>query len=73
MAIRHVNPDWMDQRVQGNPVTKVDWIRRKYLDIPYDRLSGKQHNAGHAGTGPEYFQAENVAPILNFFDRYRAG
>lgn len=35
MAIPGLNPDWMDQNTGGNPVTKVDWILRKELDIAY--------------------------------------
>lgn len=42
MAIKHVNPDWLDQSVKGNPITKIDWIRRKHLDLPYGDDSEQQ-------------------------------
>ncbi len=35
MAIKNVNPEWLDQKTGGNPVTRIDWIEHKTLDIPY--------------------------------------
>lgn len=35
MAIENVNPDWLEQKKGQTPVTKVDWLPRKTLDIPY--------------------------------------
>ncbi len=42
MAIPGLNPEWMDQNSGGNPVTKVDWIEKKALDIAYGSESEKQ-------------------------------
>lgn len=36
MAIKGLNPDWIDQSKLGNPITKIDFIKNKFLDIPYD-------------------------------------
>lgn len=35
MAIKGLNPEWMEQQKGKNPVAKIGWIRRKTLDIPY--------------------------------------
>lgn len=35
MAIKNLNPKWMEQKKGQHPVTKIDWIARKTLDIPY--------------------------------------
>lgn len=42
MAIKGLNPAWMDQSKLGNPITKIDFIKNKFLDIPYDTESDLQ-------------------------------
>jgi acetyl esterase/lipase len=42
MAIKGLNPDWIEQPKFKNPTTKIDFIKHKYLDIPYDTVSELQ-------------------------------
>ncbi len=42
MAIKGLNPDWFEQPKVGNPITKIDHIKRKFLDLPYGQDSDLQ-------------------------------
>lgn len=42
MAIKGLNPDWFEQPKTGNPITKIDHIKRKFLDLPYGQDSDLQ-------------------------------
>jgi len=43
MAIKGLNPDWFEYpKAGGNPITKIDHIKRKFLDVPYGQDSDLQ-------------------------------